>query len=217
MSLEDFKNLAAGIQSVSVALAVLIGGAWALFRFFSLKEVKKATTELEKTKRELQQRGHLQIEMQATQMFSSVCAEKYINVSLKVSNVGNRTEVIRWLDSKLGAAPVRMGTSGEVQLGEQIRVQVHSIHRDRDASTIDPGIPQTFAFLIPVETHGVYFIQSSLAGSPIETSVALEKVASAGLEAPIAAYWGAAMYFSVIEHMEESPNKTMQPTASGGG
>ena len=76
MTLEDFNNLAAGIQSLLVGLAVLVGGGWALFRFFSLKEIKKATADLEKAKRDLQQRGHLQVEMHATQIFSRDCVEK---------------------------------------------------------------------------------------------------------------------------------------------
>lgn len=209
MTLEDFKNLAAGIQSLLVGLGFLIGGAWALFRFFSLKEVKKAKVELEKAKRDLQERGHLRLEMQATQMLSNDYAEKYINVSLKISNVGNRTEVIRWLDSKFSAAPVRRGTNGEVQFEEQIWAQVHSLHMEMQWSTIDPGISETLAFLIPVESYGVYYLQASLAGSSSETNEAIEKAISAGLGGPQVAYWASGMYFNVVEDTDKSPTKAM--------
>lgn len=49
MSLEEFKNLAAGIQSLLIGLAVLVGGVWTMVRFFSMKEVKKARAELERS------------------------------------------------------------------------------------------------------------------------------------------------------------------------
>jgi len=207
MSLEDFKNLAGGIQSLLVGLAVLIGGAWTLFRFFSLKEVEKA-------KRDLQQQSHLRLEMQATQMFSSNRVDKYINVSLTITNPGNRTELIRWLDSKLSAALVSKGTNGGVQLGERISAKVQSLHLDLKGSTIDPGISETCAFLIPVESYGVYFLESSLAGSAAETNAAIEEAISAGFRRPDLAYWAASMYFNVIEPMDDSPNKTKQPLAS---
>ena len=200
MGLEDFKNLAAGIQSLLVGLAVLIGGGWALFRFFSLREVKKATAELEKMKRDLQQRGHLQIEMKASQIFSSDYIEKYINVSLLISNVGNRSEVIRWLDSKFSASPVSRGVNGEVKLGEPIWAQVYSQHFKLEASTIDPGTSESYALLIPVGSDGVYLLEASLAGSPAEMDAAIEKMVSAGVERPTLAYWGSGMYFRVVDH-----------------
>jgi hypothetical protein len=216
MPLEDFKNLAAGIQSLLVGVAVLIAGAWTLFRFFSLKEVNKAKAELEKAKRELQQRGQLRVEMRATQIFSSDRAEKYINVSLIVTNLGNRTEVIRWRDSRFSAALVSKGADGALHFGDEIHAHVHSLHVALEASTIDPGVSDTYAFLISVESEGVYFVESSLAGSPAETATAIDAI-SVVASKPDLAYWGASMYVSVAERTNESPDKTMQAIAPGGG
>ena len=120
MELGQFKDLAAGIQSILVAIAVLVGGAWALFRFFSLKEVKKATAELQKIRQELQSRGHLQITIDAKDLHSKEPKSSYINLTLTITNVGNHAEVIRWSESRIVAAPVSQGSEGETQLGERI-------------------------------------------------------------------------------------------------
>ena len=66
MDFEDFKNLAAGVQSCFVALAVLVGGTWALCRFFLLKDIERARAEVEKSRKELSERGHLQVKLTVT-------------------------------------------------------------------------------------------------------------------------------------------------------
>ena len=47
MDNERCKNTAAGIQSLILALAVVVGGGWALFRFASLEETDRVAAELE--------------------------------------------------------------------------------------------------------------------------------------------------------------------------
>ncbi len=200
MTLEDFNNLASGIQSILVGIAVLVGGGWTLFRFFSLKEIKKAKAELEKTKRDLQKRGHLEIEMTATEMFSSDFTEKYIYLSLNVKNVGNYAEVIRWKESTVSATPIRIGANGNVELGNKIQENIHSRYFNLAGTVIDPGISMKFTYLIPVENSGVYYLESTLAGSPTETAIALERSATAGINEADVAFWGSEIYFSVSEH-----------------
>ena len=46
MNPEKFNNIASGIQSLLLALAVIIGGVWTLYTFSSLKQVEKAKAEL---------------------------------------------------------------------------------------------------------------------------------------------------------------------------
>jgi hypothetical protein len=199
MNLEDFKNLADSIQSLMVALGVLIGGAWALFRFRTLKDIEKARAELEKARRDLHERGHLKLQMEASQFESTNNSILYINILLNITNIGNRTEIIRWLDSKIGAAPVIHTPDGIMQLGPELSAQNLGLYVNIVASTIDPGNSQQYCFLVPIESTGPYFIESLIMGSPEETRTAREKVKLAGVQTPgEVTGWGARMYFNVI-------------------
>ena len=46
MNLQQFKDVSAGIQSVVVALAVLIGGVWTLYTFQSLRSADEARAKV---------------------------------------------------------------------------------------------------------------------------------------------------------------------------
>lgn len=137
---------------------------------------------------------------------------------MKITNTGTRTELVRWVDSRFSAALVRKGPNGQLRFGEEIYASVHSLHVNLKASTIDPGITDAYAFLIPVEFDGVYLVESSLAGSPMETTAAIDEAVSVGAaKAQDLAYWSAITYCTVGEHWSQPPNTTMQPTASDGG
>lgn len=210
MSLEDFKNIADGVQSLIVSIGVLIGGAWALFRFRTLKDIEKARADLEKLKRDLLERGHLKVQMEASQFDAPDGSVQYINIILTITNVGNRTEIIRWLDSKVGAALV-VRDDGSVRLGPEIRAQIISLYMNLSASTIDPGNTEQYGFLVPIENVGTYFLEPLIVGSPEEMTTTKKKVQSVGIQASeYVAAWGGSMYFHVVK---KSPNN-IQPDAS---
>jgi len=211
MDIEHFKNLADGIQSIIIALGVLIGGGWALFRFRTLKDIEKAKADLEKLKRDLLERGNLKIEMQASQFDASDGSVQYISITLVITNVGNRTEIIRWSHSKIGAALIECAADGSMRLGGEIRAQVFSLYITLKASTIDPGNSEQYAALIPVEKTGTYFLESLIMGSPEETTTSLRKTRVAGIASDTyVAAWGSMMFFNVVRN---PPNKLIGAAA----
>jgi hypothetical protein len=199
VSLETVKTLADAIQSIVIAAGILIGGAWALFRFRALKDLEKATAELEKAKRDLAERGNLKIELKPTQFHVEGDPKLFVTVELTLTNVGNRTEVIRWADSRVSVAHLICSASGEIQKGPAIESRLRSVYEPIVASTIDPGTSSTYAFLFPLEVPGLYLLDADLKGSPEETEASLEKARRAGLDPQTRdiAGWGATTYLNV--------------------
>ena len=77
------------------------------------------------------------------------------------------------------------------------------MHMDFQLSIVNRDTTESYAFLIPVKSEGVYFLEASLAGSPTEMSAALDKAASVGMDQPSEACWGARMYFRSSRNSEE--------------
>jgi hypothetical protein len=94
MTFEEFKNLAAGIQSIVIALGFLTGGVWAIFRFRVFKETEKAKAELDKLKREIAERGVIDVKLNPSVIQND--ANKYIKLDMVLENTGNRNEVLDW-------------------------------------------------------------------------------------------------------------------------
>ena len=76
MTLAEWKELANIFQAVAVGIAVLAGGGWTLFQYFSLRSIQHAQASLEKTRielerehRALQERGIVDIALEAERIF----------------------------------------------------------------------------------------------------------------------------------------------------
>jgi hypothetical protein len=208
MRFESFKNLADGIQALMIALGVLVGGVWALIRFWSLRSIETARAELEKAHRELVSRGFLEVQLHASQLNDAHRGTMYINLLLEIRNVGTGTEVIRWEDSKISAALVTLDEQGQVELSDGLTGSFLRID-DKPVvfSTISPKAKEYDSFIIPVVEPGIYLIDVDLCGSPTETAASAADAKSAGVEAETLT-WGSNAYFQV------APSSVQKSSAS---
>jgi hypothetical protein len=101
---ERFRNIAAGVQSAVLALAVLIGGGWTLYTFWALHETSRRTAELPALERSLTERGIPDITVLSEQMPGDGYHSRYLVVTVAVTNRGNRTEKFNWATGGLTAA-----------------------------------------------------------------------------------------------------------------
>src|SRR5262245_32345243 len=84
-----FQLIAAGIQSILVTLALLIGGIWTLYTFRALYLKQKAQAELAKTEAEIFRQAVVKIIVDARQeMFGG--ETRCIAADVTVENLGNR-------------------------------------------------------------------------------------------------------------------------------
>jgi hypothetical protein len=153
-----------------LSFAVVIGGGWALYTFASLRQVEIAKTEVEQMRRNLLQRGKLDITMQHSEIGRTADATSLLLVNITIHNDGNRSEVIDWRKSGMKVTPVKLGKNGNLAYGitEDIKY-VHPIAGQALISTsILPGQTQTLPFLLAIESSGLYFLAFQAEVSPSE-------------------------------------------------
>lgn len=146
---ERFQHVAAGLQSYAIILAVLIGGAWALYTFISLRARDTARAELhqyeikehefELRKREFERAGREQavvnIEVKAVQATAPADTGRSIEINIQVKNIGNRNVRLEFPDYSMTVAEVRPDDKGH-------------LHIDRDKIK-NPTIPYINASKLP--------------------------------------------------------------------
>ena len=169
MSITDFKDLADAIQSIVLTLAVVIGGLWTAYRFWSLQEIRKAKAELIGLQKTLTERGTLSISIEANSVKRLDGNGYYINVKASFTNVGNQTEVLKWSEGRVQAALVVGESEGEVIFGDWVETRLLGRLGPQVGATVAPSETIVFPFLIPVLQSGVYYIGLRVPGSPQET------------------------------------------------
>lgn len=195
MTYTEFGDLASAIQSLIITAAVLVGGGWALFRFFSLRSIDQARTELEAARRTLRERGVVEVTLDANQITSDFGHLIAVVVTLK--NVGSGTEVIDWSSTELDATKVTAiaGTTlkfSEVSIQGQRETQFTS-------STIVPGETLRESFLLPVLESGIYYLLFSVDCSPKESTIARQESEMAGIDMGEDITWSTDLFFHVRE------------------
>ena len=173
MSPEDFKNLAQGLQAIVVGVAVLIGGAWAAYRFWILRSVAKAKEDLEKNQLEqaklqanisklqddLRHRVQGEVSMDIELFGDPVDGEAYLHVRHTISNNGNRAEFIDLTKASVKAASVVPNTKGTIRIGHIVTGQLLKITGQPISVTLIPRESYTRAYLIPIAVPSVYFVE----------------------------------------------------------
>jgi hypothetical protein len=180
MTLEEFRNLAQGIQAIFIAIAAIIASGWAIYTFRSLLSVKKAEAELTKIHTEIDkiklEQIKVQNELKDTPMVlaeikpfllgsieeNNLC----IHIKLRVQNTGNTPEHFGWGDSSVKAALVENIGDDHLDLSKTILGILGRITGNFDGVALWPGEEIFEEFLIPVRQHGIYVIFVSIIVSP---------------------------------------------------
>lgn len=197
MTFGELKDLAAAIQSFAIATAALVGGAWALFRFFSLRTVEQARTELERVRRALQERGIIDIELQAAQMQWEQCYA--IAVRVKLTNRGTGTEVIDWSSSFLRAAKAMPSARPDAGCDFDENWILGQRPMGFSDTSLAPGECREHSFLVPVPEVGIYYLLFYALCSPPATELEREARDKAGVRQPHELSWSSDLFFNVKE------------------
>ncbi len=201
MTLGELKELAGVIQSLAVAVAVLVGGGWALFRYVSLRSIQhaqaaleKTQVEIERTRRTLEERGLIEIDLEAEQMF---LGKDYVIIACAtLRNIGSGTEIIDWSKSSMKANKVifesagNVGFSGDSILGARPKAVLDCI--------IHPGAIDKEVFIIRVPDSGIYYIRFHSVCSPKATGFGRKLREQEGIADETSDLaWGADIFFQV--------------------
>ena len=116
---EKWRNILAGLQSLAVATAVIVGGAWSLYTFDVLGARDRAAAELERIQQDIDQQATVQVDIDAEQVALPAAGVsddpgRYIVARVSVKNTGNRDTVFDFSKRPLGVARVLNPGQGPV-------------------------------------------------------------------------------------------------------
>lgn len=175
MGYERFNRIATGVQALVVAVAVVVGGGWALYRFESLEEIERARAELEQVRRELRERGVLNLTLRVATLDATGDRARLVRVEVGVENVGDRSELIEWAKSGLSISRVAIA-EGALPAYEAVALFGYGSPYDGAlSSTVLPGQTRTFEFLAALEAGGVHQFRFVAAASPAEAEESLRE------------------------------------------
>lgn len=164
-SYDRFNKIAGGIQSLVVAVGIIVGGVWALIRFDVLFEARAAISQLEKieaeaasAKRSAAASVVINVDISAKEIEKSNPDEHWVVVELSLINTGNTAYKLEMKGKTRFyiAKVIGVSTTGIPEYSDEIQLQFDY-----------PDITNTWFMLRP--------------GAVIEKIKAIQKVDSTGL------------------------------------
>ncbi len=192
MTLEEAKIAASIIQSFVLTAAALVGGIWALYRFYSMRSIEKAKADLKKVQNELLTRGIIEIDI----LFSTMVAESsYLIITVMAKNIGAGDEIINIMESEVTVSSVFTDEGGEVKPGTPQAASYLLPELELIGETISPSQTSKFPFIVPLAHDGVYLVNVQLSGSPKETVYHEKVFVDSGLNPGDQTMWGRQAYY----------------------
>jgi hypothetical protein len=112
---DRFAKIAAGLQSLVIAGAFVVGGIWTLYSFNSQLQVENARGQLQKVQRELAQEPKVELSASVTQV--KLTGEKRLHLigQITVQNVGNAITALNLEDKPIKIFRVNVDGNGEAR------------------------------------------------------------------------------------------------------
>lgn len=178
-SLETIKDVASTVQSIAIAIAVVIGGFWALYVFITLAQTEKAELDvkmvsLEKAKQEqeLQPRAIVELKLSISQPEWFGRARPLVQIAITAKNMGNRLEMLRLPLEPVKVYALLAESNGELSLRLLPHLPKLESPGRSDFYSISPTEHGAFPLtLISMPSSGVYLFKACV---PLERTAELE-------------------------------------------
>ncbi len=159
---EDFKDIVAVIQGIVVAVSIPLGGLWALNKFEATHEAETARAALLKAQRDLRERQVLNLKLIPFQSTILGTKSRYVCARLELTNVGNKTEVLYWRDSKFSATHIFVGADGTLGMRTVSGKRVAGVAAADEGVSLLPGEVVHALFLAEADRPGLYYLELDL-------------------------------------------------------
>jgi hypothetical protein len=168
---ESFKDLAAGIQSWIISIAVLVGGGWTLYTFVALEMTKRAEKELF---------GQAQVNIKiAAKQEEIESGEPCVVAIVELTNAGGRNVFLDYSEKPFVVKRVSFDQAGNSYPREVLRQPNISASR-----VLRAGETVQYPFLVLVQDPGMYIVQFEV---PLPRAEMEEHLKRGGPEGKI--YW----------------------------
>lgn len=171
-----FKNIAAGIQSVCISLAAVVGGVWTLHTFNTLGAQEQALLqkaklqgEVEKLNSELAKQAVLDIDIKASQEHIAPRGSgRIVSGFVTVTNRGSRNTLIDWTNlTPLFAFPVSFAAGGGIALDGPPPIATDLV-RGNQPQRVLVGQTVHLPFAVKLPWPGLYYLEFQTNISAVE-------------------------------------------------
>jgi hypothetical protein len=156
--LAQTKTLAETAQSVITALAIAVGGGWALYHFVSLHKIEIASEELIYKKLQNEREPVIEIRVDASVAVDPDTQMYWINAVATLNNKGSFPEELDFSEPVFMIRKTHQDDNGLVEFGEGIET-IPSSPFTINAANIMPGESQQYSLMYSVKDTGIYYIQ----------------------------------------------------------
>ena len=153
---EQMKNKTEAIKNIVVAVAVVIGGVWTLYTFWSLQSSNRAAAELEELNSRIFRQPVLQIDFDIKQESLSNDPSNYISGYVNIKNIGKRNALIKFINNNppFTASEVTFDSAGGPVLGNK-----YGQYPPKYAGySVRVGDTEKIPFFLRVGKSGLYFV-----------------------------------------------------------
>lgn len=164
MDLEGFRNFAQGTQALLLAMAVLIGGTWAVLRLRLFQELKTARLRVEKLQHEVELRKGLGATIDF-KVFTDVDGNRFITAEATIENQGLHFYEIEFEKPPFRLSRVRNPhlesydfelVANRFVIGASLETE-QAVVRYRKYGLL-PLSKKSFHFCSPIESDGIYLL-----------------------------------------------------------
>lgn len=149
-----FKDVASGIQSLFIVVAIIVGGGWTLITLRAFQQVRKAEADLREVELNITQQAVLNLTLDVFQTSIRDDPSYYLSVELKCHNAGNRIGSLAFPDAEpLTVAPITIDEDGRSFVGEEVQVSSYRTNGQVASSvSLQPGETHQVPFFCAFET-----------------------------------------------------------------
>jgi hypothetical protein len=201
---ERFANLASGVQSLVIAIAVIVGGGWSFYTFSSQLQVQNARAQLTKLERDLEAEPRVELDLDISAIERPSVdgppidgpskKRQYFVATLSAKNVGTANTVLRLNEYPVELFKVSLDRAGTESWTLIRRTGVRMDHdRTLSALALQVGAANKTSFIIAVDSPGLYLAQVSAERTAAEAATARAVAGVPDNTGQI--YWASGRYF----------------------
>lgn len=186
---EKFKNVLTGIQSLIIAVGIIVGGIWTARTFEIKKEaetakkryelaeidLRKAEMELKKAEKELREKRIINITFNPSQLKTPEEKIRYIYALVEITNVGNHPETLDWQGPCFRARRIHFDDKGGMRIGPSSGDILTAAAGESAGCSVAPGEMIRLPCIARVEQPGLYHLKFTVNASQDEQKQASEE------------------------------------------
>lgn len=159
---EKFSNIASGIQSITIAIGLIVGGIWAIYKFDALGEVERNNIKKGFTIETDIKTHHTYIESDSSYLlFADVVVSNRGEAPVSIDIFRAPIRAVRIIDIKSGEAPMY---GKEEYLGYEYEITINddgfdSLIIEDDKIHLERGSTKVKNYVFKTREDGLYFIE----------------------------------------------------------